>query len=177
MLLFAVTGITLNHAADISSRPIVVNLEYTLADAQLNAAQSLQGETVALPDTIRLWLQQQHGLFISPNKTGSVEDGEYYQTLASPGKDAWLAIDLETGVLNYESTDRGWVSYFNDLHKGRDTGAVWRWFIDVFSIACVIFCLSGLLLLIKQTRTRPSTWPWVGLGAIIPAMLIILFVH
>jgi len=177
MLLFAVTGITLNHAADISSRPIVVNLEYTLADAQLNAAQSLQGETVALPDTIRLWLQQQHGLFISPNKTGSVEDGEYYQTLASPGKDVWLAIDLETGVLNYESTDRGWVSYFNDLHKGRDTGAVWRWFIDVFSIACVIFCLSGLLLLIKQTRTRPSTWPWVGLGAIIPAMLIILFVH
>lgn len=177
MLLFSITGITLNHSADISSRPVVVSIEYTLEGAQLNDVQSLQGETIVLPASIRQWLLQQHGLFISPDKTGSLEDGEYSQTHASPGKDAWLAIDIETGELSYESVDRGWVAYFNDLHKGRYTGVEWRWFIDAFSVMCIIFCLSGLWLLIRQTRTRPSTWPWVGLGALIPAILIIIFVH
>ena len=77
----------------------------------------------------------------------------------------------------YESTDRGWVSYLNDLHKGRNTGAAWSWFIDIFAGVCVLFSLTGLLLLQRHATGRPSTWPLVGLGLIVPVLLALLFIH
>ena len=104
-------------------------------------------------------------------------EDEIYLSLPRPGGDAWLSIDLTSGDLLYERTDRGWVSYFNDLHKGRNTGRAWFWFIDVFSVACIIFCVTGLLLLQRYAGGRPSTWPLVGLGFVVPLILILLFMH
>jgi len=43
-----------------------------------------------------------------------------------PGGDAWLSIETDSGVLLYERTERGWISYLNDLHKGRNTGIATR---------------------------------------------------
>lgn len=77
----------------------------------------------------------------------------------------------------YELTDRGWISYLNDLHKGRNAGQVWRLFIDLFAAACFIFCVTGLLLLNLHARHRPMTWPAVGLGLVIPALLALFFIH
>src|SRR5690606_20652899 len=88
--------------------------------------------------------------------------------MPGPGRDAWLAIDRAGGTVEYERTDRGWVSYLNDLHKGRNAGPAWGWFIDVFALACVVFTVTGLLLLQMHARQRPTTWPWVGLGLVVP---------
>ena len=90
---------------------------------------------------------------------------EVYLSLPRPGGDAWLSIDRASGAVEYERTDRGWIAYLNDLHKGRNTGAAWRWFIDIFALACLVFCITGLFLL--QTACAParaSTWPLVGAG-------------
>ncbi len=76
-----------------------------------------------------------------------------------------------------ESTSRGWIAWLNDLHKGRNAGTVWKWFIDIFVVACVIFSLTGLILLQLHARHRPSTWPLVAAGLIIPAVLAIYFIH
>jgi hypothetical protein len=102
---------------------------------------------------------------------------EIYLALPRPGGDAWLSVDLASGEARYERTDRGWISYLNDLHKGRNTGAVWSLFLDAFAIACVVFCITGLVLLQLLSNGRPSTWPLVGLGLVIPALLAIFFIH
>jgi len=86
-------------------------------------------------------------------------------------------MSLESGELEYELTDRGWIAYFNDLHKGRHSGEAWSWFIDLFAVACVVFSLTGLLLLQRHAGNRPSTWPLVGLGLVIPLLLALLFIH
>ena len=65
----------------------------------------------------------------------------------------------------------------NDLHKGRNTGPAWAWFIDVFAIACIVFTVTGLFLLQMHARQRPTTWPWVGLGLLVPVLLALIFVH
>ena len=75
---------------------------------------------------------------------------EVYVALPRPGGDAWLSIDLEGGEVRYERTDRGWISYLNDLHKGRNTGEAWSWFIDIFAVACLVFCAD---------RPRPPAAP------------------
>jgi hypothetical protein len=43
---------------------------------------------------------------------------------ARPGGDAWLRIGAG-GAAEYEITSRGAISWLNDLHKGRNTGAAW----------------------------------------------------
>lgn len=181
MLLFALTGITLNHAGQIESQPRIVEHEDRLPESlhrQLKALAPADeaGRVLPLPASLRTWLKTELGVDI-PGRNAEWQRGEIYLPMPRPGGDAWLSIDLTTGELLYEQTDRGWVSYFNDLHKGRNTGAAWSWFIDLFSVACVVFCITGLLLLHRHAGARPTTWPLLGLGLVIPLLLALLFIH
>lgn len=182
MLLFAITGITLNHAAQIESRPTVMEREAVLPDPlretleQLAAADDGSGSPASLPPAVLAWLDSELGVSIR-HRIPEWQAGEVYVSLPRPGGDAWLSIDLDSGEVIYEHTDRGWISYLNDLHKGRNTGTAWSWFIDVFSVSCVVFCISGLLLLQRHAQSRPTTWPLVGLGLVIPMLLALLLIH
>lgn len=175
MLLFAVTGITLNHAAQIESRPQVENRTAQLP-AALHAALLAESPEAGLPGTLQDWLEDELDIRLD-GREAEWSDGELYIGLPRPGGDAWLSLDLESGALEYESTDRGWIAYFNDLHKGRHTGAAWSGFIDIFAAVCVVFSLTGLLLLKRQAQTRPTTWPLTGLGLLLPVLLALLFIH
>ena len=177
MLAYAVTGITLNHADDIKAEPQVMSVEAVLPDSML-ASIKVPDEPVTqpLPETLREWLSQELSVQVSGHDA-EWTDVDIYLSFPQPGGDAWLGIDLISGTVEYEETFRGWFSYFNDLHKGRDTGAAWRWFIDIFAAGCVIFCVTGLVILQFHAARRSSTWPLVGFGFLAPLLLVILFMH
>ncbi len=176
MLLFAVTGITLNHAAQIEGSPEVVNQTATLP-APLLAALGQQAEGNApLPRATAQWLDARFKTSIGTRNAEWSED-EVYLSMPGPGADAWLSIQRDGGAVEYERTARGWISYLNDLHKGRNAGPAWGWFIDIFAIACVVFTITGLFLLQMHARQRRMTWPYVGLGLLIPVLLALLFIH
>jgi len=177
MLLFAVTGITLNHATQIEGTPAVVEKEASLPAPLLDSLRSGAAEGEApLPANLRDWLSQELDLWVE-DRAAEWSEEEIYLSLPRPGGDAWLTVDRETGDVVYEQTDRGWIAYLNDLHKGRNTSAAWKWFIDIFAAACVVFSVTGLLLLQLYAGNRPSTWPVVGLGLVIPLILAILMIH
>ena len=184
MLLFAVTGFTLNHAGQIEAKPKVetreaqlpADLLEKLQQAQKQSAQAASKDVVTLPADIEAWLAQQ----IKVSAKGfAVEwsEEEAYVPLPRPGGDAWLRVDMNDGAVEYETTDRGWISYLNDLHKGRHAGAAWSLFIDLFAIGCLVFCITGLLILKMHAQRRPMTWPMVGLGFVLPVLLVLLLVH
>ncbi len=178
MLLFAFTGITLNHAADIPATPVVQNKTLELP-AELKAALAVKDDepdNAALPPELRDWLGRELELSL-PATEAEWSPEEVYLSLPRPGGDAWLRIERDSGAVEYERTDRGWISYFNDLHKGRHTGLAWKWFLDVFSVACLVFCITGLFILKFHATARPTTWPMVGAGLVIPLLLVILFIH
>lgn len=176
MLLFAITGITLNHAAKIEGEPRVDNRTLTLPPALLTTLGAREEGNAALPETVADWLGESLDVAIGTHEAEWSAD-EVYLSLPGPGKDAWISIDKGSGAVEYERTDRGWISYLNDLHKGRNAGPAWGWFIDVFAIACVVFTVTGLFLLQLHARQRPTTWPWVGLGLVVPMLLALLFIH
>ncbi|KAF1711182.1 hypothetical protein CSC70_04480 [Pseudoxanthomonas kalamensis DSM 18571] len=176
MLLFAVTGITLNHAAQIEGAPQVQNRTLELPPGLRDALQGPDEGKAPLPPAVSDWLGKALDASIH-RAPAEWSDVEVYLSMPGPGKDAWLSIDRESGAVEYERTDRGWLSYLNDLHKGRNTGPAWRWFIDVFAIACVVFTVTGLFLLQMHARQRRMTWPWVGLGLVVPLLLALLFIH
>lgn len=180
LLLFAVTGITLNHAGDIEASPSVSTREAVLPPdllATLQAAATIDdGGDRALPSPVARWAAGAVGV---PAGDGAAEwsPNEVYVPLPRPGGDGWLSINLATGTALAEITDRGWIAYLNDLHKGRNTGTAWFWFIDIFAGACIFFAATGLLLLVLHSGYRPSTWPVVGIGFALPLLLMVLFIH
>ncbi|GHB65532.1 membrane protein [Psychrosphaera saromensis] len=177
MLFFSWTGITLNHAADILANSDITTIEAEIPAALLKPWQALEANQDVLPHDIRQYLMTKHQLFIGQDTVGEFNDGEFYLSMPNPGVDAWLAIDIESGELIFERTDRGWISFFNDLHKGRYTNEAWKWFIDIFAAISIVFCLSGLWLLYKQSGFRLSTWPVVTLGVLLPLIIILTSLH
>ena len=182
MVLFAVTGFTLNHAASIEAKPQVTNrtakidrrLREQLAQA-VPAAKANKGKA-ELPEALQAWVRTQWSIQTS-GREAEWSDDEIYLSLPRPGGDAWLRLNLDDGEVEYERTDRGWLSYFNDLHKGRNTGAAWSWFIDIFAAAALVFSVTGLFILKMHAGNRPFTWPVAGMGLVIPVLLALLFIH
>jgi hypothetical protein len=177
MLLFSVTGITLNHAADIEASPTTVHLEGVVPEELLKAISLNDAQkNITVPDSILNWFETNHEIRFANNQA-EVNDGELYLVLPRPGGDAWLSIVTETGDFEYESTSRGWISYFNDIHKGRNTGNAWIYFMDVFAIACIIFSVTGFLLLQRYADTRSKTWPLVIAGLLVPIFFMMFLIH
>lgn len=178
MLLFAITGITLNHAADIEARPVIVSKEAVLPSdlAAILSADRTGRDKGPLPQAAARFLSAQWRIDAG-GQVAEWSDGEVYVPLPRPGGDAWVSFQLKEGTVLYETTDRGWISYFNDLHKGRHTGTAWSWFIDLFAACCLVFCITGVCLLQIHAAKRPATWPVVGLGLIAPVLLALLFIH
>lgn len=176
MLLFAITGITLNHAGTISAEPRIEAREAVLPPAALQELAVDAASDDPLPAGVSAQLEELVGI-----KTAGVSaewsEAEVYVAIPGPGSDAWVSVDRETGAIASEVTDRGWISYFNDLHKGRNTGTAWFWFIDIFSVICIIFTVTGLLLLQLHARNRRSTWPLVGVGTAVPLVIMLFFLH
>jgi hypothetical protein len=177
LLLFAITGFTLNHAASIEAKPVTQERTATLP-APLRPLIAVDGAPDAkkpLPPAVARWMESA----LPVRAAGEAEwtADQVYLPLPRPGGDGWVSIDRTTGIVTSESTSRGAISYLNDLHKGRNTGTAWSWFIDIFAGACLVFAATGLILLQLHAAKRPSTWPLVAAGLAIPALIAIFLIH
>lgn len=178
MLLFSITGFTLNHASQIEAKPHVTRQKAALPPAIAAELKTFAEEhadsKLPMPQHIVDWAEKTFPVNVS-DKIAEWSDEDAYVALPRPGGDAWLRIGLDGA--EYEKTDRGWISWLNDMHKGRNAGPVWSWFIDIFAIACLVFCITGFLILKFHAANRPSTWPVIGFGIVLPIILALLFVH
>jgi len=180
MLLFAITGITLNHASLLEAKPTVVR-QKAVAPAPVQAelaafAGTHDGAKAAVTPRAAAWLASQWRIDAGGIQAEWSTD-EVYLPLPRPGGDAWVRIGVADGVAEYERTDRGWISLLNDLHKGRNAGLAWSLFIDLFALACLVFCVTGFLILQTHAPNRRLTWPLVGFGLLLPLLLALLFLH
>lgn len=176
LTLFTVTGITLNHASAIGANPVVESGTAQLPD-ELRAELRKQRDAVEQNAAVFIdWAEGAFDLSLS-GAAAEWSAEELYLSAPGPGRDAWVSIDVASGAAKFEATDRGWVAYFNDLHKGRNTGIAWMIFIDIVAVAVLFFSITGLILLWIQARLRTSTWPLVGGGVVLVVVLMIFFAH
>ena len=45
------------------------------------------------------------------------------------------------------------------------------------TVACLVFAITGLFILKFHAAKRPSTWPVVAAGLVMPLLLALLFIH
>ena len=177
LVLFAVTGFTLNHAADIEGKATITEhaAQIPAPLLPLIAPDDKPDAKKRLPPQLAAWVADEFKV-----STGGEAEWSFdtvYLPLPRPGGDAWVSLDRETGEATSEDSDRGAIAYLNDLHKGRNSGGEWSWFLDLFAFACLVFALTGLVLLWLHAHNRKSTWPLVAGGFVIPAAIAVIFIH
>jgi hypothetical protein len=169
---FSITGITLNHPDWFSARPSVETVEVTLPPAWL--AEFRAADELAQLESLSAELNDRWRLGIPRNIDR--DEVEWVLDYQRPGGVATAVLTLANGELSLEQVDDGFVAVINDLHKGRHTGKTWFYFIDVIAVICLLFAITGLLLLYVHASKRRSTWPLVGLGTAVPLVLYWVFV-
>jgi hypothetical protein len=177
LLLFAITGFTLNHAGEIEASPTSIERAAQLPAPLIEQVKpdDAPDSKKPIPPAVASFIESKISLKARGDADWSAS--EIYLGMPSPGADAWISIDRETGAVTSEVSSRGWIAYLNDLHKGRNAGTAWKWFIDIFVLACIVFSLTGVFLLWLHSKHRRSTWPIVIAGLVIPAMIAIFLIH
>src|SRR3546814_11219466 len=106
LLLFAVTGFTLNHAADIEATPVVTEVAATMPPAMLARlkAAAPAAEKAPLPPAVSAWVAHSFPVKALGEAEWSADD--VYLAAPRPGGDAWVAIDPATGEASRERPAR-----------------------------------------------------------------------
>ncbi|WP_305812285.1 PepSY-associated TM helix domain-containing protein [Photobacterium leiognathi] len=182
VLFFAITGITLNRPeVFVSDAPNITEQQLTLP-TELFSSQ--QGEFVPNTKALLDYLSQHANVSGTPSEVEVFTDldgnelieGEISFDYKGPGYNATVFIDMTTAEATIESTHYGIIAVLNDLHKGRNSGEVWKWFIDITAVLMIFFVLTGVCLLLPKKKTLITSMKWMGAGSIITALIYLAFV-
>lgn len=180
VLFFSITGITLNRPElFVSDDPKTETLEITMPLALLH---SEKGQFI--PDQKRVidYITQQGNLSGTPSalqiftdiEQGVLNEGEMSLDYKGPGYNATVFIDMLSRQVLIEKTQYGLIAVLNDLHKGRNSGEVWRYFIDISALLMIFFVITGVCLLLPKKKTFKRALKWTCFGSAIS--LLIFFV-
>lgn len=201
LMFFAVTGITLNHptwfggdlqtvtelkgsvpTAWVAPRPMEAAPEGAgsgEAPSESDAAPATEtvapaSETVARLEVVE-HLRKEHGLRGAVSEF-RIDDSECMVLFKGPGYAADVFIDRATGSYSVTQTVMGLMAVMNDLHKGRDSGEVWSWVIDITALLMVFVSITGFVLIFYLRRKRMSGVLTAVLGTIVLVVVALLWV-
>jgi len=165
-LLFAITGLTLNHQDFGAGEPVVA---VSSIDVPRDLAQR-GGAALVAP-----WLKGDLGLS-TPLSDYREDEQQIQATFAAPGHRTVVTIDRAAHTGQVESESRGLLGKLDDLHKGFDSGPVWYWLIDLSAVLLTISALTGIITLIGLRHRRLSGLVFGGLGLATLAAIYFIFV-
>ena len=148
LLFFSVTGITLNHPEWFGDNHAdIKEATYDIELAMLENPPLSPKQLVKVTEEI----EQKLSLSLNNAAIESMSD-ELFFSIKKAGENIAITLDLTNGELFLEHTDYGWWALVNDLHKGRNTSTLWSWVIDITSVLCIVFAISGFILAMPQRR-------------------------
>ncbi len=176
MLFFSITGVTLNHRWYPSSDEGVGYEEHQLDSEEL-AAWGVDPEAwhpdlsqISAAVQTRFDLPQPHSIDVM------ADSGELLLDFKVPAGFASVTVDGGGSLLILEKEPGSLLGILNDLHKGRHSGAVWFWLIDISAVLMVLFSLTGLVILYHGRRfKRWGNWSLLA-GLITPLLIYGLWV-
>lgn len=171
LVMFAATGLALNHAGTFGPEPKVRQSRASLpAAARAELAAGPAAAEHPIPPATRAWLAEQFKMRVGDAAaTWSAESVEL--VMQRPGAETVVTLDRAHGDARVETEDRGLIAAANDLHTGRYTPRIWNLVMDVFAVSCLLFAGTGLGLLLLNARARPVTLPLLLGGAAVPLLI------
>jgi hypothetical protein len=163
VLLFAVTGLTLNHQDFGLSAPEIETSEIPVPP-----------DLVDRPSSEAIGRHLRETIGVRSPVTNYNEDPDQIQiTFAAPGRRTLVTIDRPARKATVERESRGFLGRLDDLHKGFDSGRPWFWIIDITAILLTVSSLTGMITLLSLKHRRRSGFLVGGLGV---AMVVAIYV-
>ncbi len=176
LILFCVSGIVLNHVDwlkdDKNNGQITAAIPaelVTKANAQLDTLPALYPE-------IEAFLAKQYSLTKVKSIEWEKEDALVMIDYPLPAGFAYAELDFTTGELNLDYQTGGFLSLIGDLHKGRYTGEVWSWVIDISAVLMIIFAITGMIILFQNRKKRNLGVLITLLGVATPLVIYLCWV-
>ncbi|MEI6861899.1 MAG: PepSY-associated TM helix domain-containing protein [Verrucomicrobiota bacterium] len=145
MLLFGITGFTVNH--EDWFRATIPRVVESTAQTPL--------ELVAKKDALRIVEHLRQSQHVTGAMTAFDElDGKFSVGFKSPGQIWEIEIDKATGATRVHEETFNFFALINNLHRGRYSGAAWRWVIDLSAILIVLACATGFVLWLALPKRR-----------------------
>lgn len=166
VLLFAITGLTLNHQDFGWGQPTVTTSTVTLP-----------ADMLVHPNQEELGRRLQQSLHLQSQMSDYREDDNQIQvTFAVPGYRSLITINRSDGKAEVEQETRGLLGRLDDLHKGFDSGPVWYWIIDISAILLTISSLTGMVTLLSLRARRRSGFIVASLGVLMVLAIYVIWV-
>lgn len=160
LLVYAVSGIALNHKSTFNSQYDVSVRNYTL-DTPLPSRQLIDQQ--AITDLILRSIDEEDNY----TKHYFPNDSTLKIFLKSGSN---VVVDLPTGHVTYERVRRRPIlGALSRLHY--NPGSAWTVFSDIFACAMIVVILTGLLML----RGKHGLWGWGGVELLLGIALPLLF--
>jgi len=172
LFFFAITGITLNHAAWFGKNASRTTLQKSKVELKwVSVAEANGVDKLQIVEHLRMT----HGIKGALGEF-TVEDTQCMLSFRGPGYTADITLNRENGEYELTETRMGLVAILNDLHKGRDTGSVWAWIIDISAVLMVVVSLTGMVLIFFLKRRRFSGLVATVAGGVLCYVIYALFV-
>lgn len=173
LVFFCITGLFLNHLAWFEDEPVQDGQQRIVLPQGL--VQSLDAENPPLAE-VQAFIQSRTGLRQPREVKIDHEFGEWTFDYPIPAGYVFVTLLVGEGVIELDYRKGSVVGILNDLHKGRHSGPVWSWVIDVSAILISFVALSGLVILFQQAKWRRAGLFWVMAGTLLPVLIYIFWV-
>jgi hypothetical protein len=171
VLFFAITGITLNHQDWFAGQEATSQRQGTLSSSWLRTADRDGVDKLQVVEYFRA-AQGLRGAVAEFR----VDEVQCEVVFKGPGYAASALIDRATGKFDITESRMGFAAIINDLHKGRDTGRVWKAAIDVAAALLVFISLTGLILLYFVHKHRVAGAILLGAGGLLSYIVYAVWV-
>lgn len=167
MLLFAVTGFTINHEGWFgATTPRVTELT-----AKLPAEVIAKGEPLYIVEGVR------EALRIRASLTSYRAGDEGYEVVFKSPHEIWnIEIDKQDGAVRAHLETSNTVALINNLHRGRYTGPAWGVVIDVSAFLILIAAVTGVILWMVLPKRRTLGIVFLVVGTLVVIGIYFLLV-
>ncbi|MBV1910641.1 MAG: PepSY-associated TM helix domain-containing protein [Kangiellaceae bacterium] len=172
LLFFCLTGVVLNHVDWLDNTSEEGEMTVSMALSESQEQQSLQQ---VLP-YIQKYLLDKYHLETIKTVEFDRESKEIIFDYSLPAGYALVIADIPANQLTIEYSKGNWVNVWADLHKGRHSGEVWSWVIDISAIFMSLFAISGMVILFQNRKKRTKGILAALFGTLSPVILYWFFV-
>lgn len=153
LMFFSVTGILLNHPDWLQGeKPAEESVTAQIPSVDIAAALKTSDPAKALAPVVETRLKPR-GAYHS----GEMLDGEAMLRFEGATGSTDVILDLQTGKAEATVQRATATSIVNDLHKGKNTGAVWKLLIDATALLVLALSVIGYVLFFSlRFRLRTS---------------------
>jgi len=142
LIFFCATGILLNHPEWFEGyEPAHSQASFMLSPAELAAARAAKDPGPALAAAA-----QTKARLAGAYASADIDGRQALVRLEGPKGSTDLAIDLRTGRAEARVARANFAAIIQDLHRGKNSGAAWRWVIDLSAWTVLALSLIGYVL-------------------------------